>query len=375
MDRNKKTAYIVYENYLTPDGRKMSIGGIQTYITNLIPIIQSFGYKIHLYQRSSLDFDIEVDGIHITGISYGEKVKDFVNCLEKTLNNKINKESDILVFGCETLAFESKQFRSIAIQHGITWDRPDYSVKTRIKYIRRFLGNAKRSWFIIKRVSKARQIVCVDYNFVNWYRALTAYPLVKLNVIPNFTRVLEKFPNKPKSPINIIFARRLFEYRGTRIFATAVKPLLESNCNISVTIAGSGPDEKFLRDNLGNFNNVSFISYASEESLLIHTDKHIAVVPTLGSEGTSLSLLEAMAAGCAVICTNVGGMTNIVLDHYNGIMISPDEIELYEALKLLIEDDKLRMSLAQKAYESANGAFSINKWRESWEKVIRKAEE
>ncbi|WP_420491566.1 glycosyltransferase [Neobacillus drentensis] len=53
----------------------------------------------------------------------------------------------------------------------------------------------------------------------------------------------------------------------------------------------------------------------------------------LGSEGTSLSLLEAMAAKCAEIATNVGGMTNIILDNYNGLIINPDESELYLALE------------------------------------------
>lgn len=49
-----------------------------------------------------------------------------------------------------------------------------------------------------------------------------------------------------------------------------------------------------------------------------------------------------MAAGCAVICTNVGGMTNIIIDGYNGLMINPDEDSLYKALDRLIEDKLLR---------------------------------
>ncbi len=118
------------------------------------------------------------------------------------------------------------------------------------------------------------------------------------------------------------------------------------------------------------FKNVSFITYKSDESLSVHADKHIAVVPTLGSEGTSLSLLEAMASHCAVICTNVGGMTNIIIDRYNGLMINPNTEELYDAMKKAILDAKLRNRLAINAYNSVKEGFSFELWCEKWKSVL-----
>lgn len=116
---------------------------------------------------------------------------------------------------------------------------------------------------------------------------------------------------------------------------------------------------------------MNFITYNSEKSLKIHQDKDIAVIPTIASEGTSLSLLEAMAAGCAVICTNVGGMTNIIIDGYNGLMINPDEDSLYKALDRLIEDKLLRGRLQAKAYETIKEAFSLNIWKSKWAQIIK----
>lgn len=370
-----KTAYILYKNYLSPDGSQMSVGGIQTYITNLIPVVQKFGYKVHIYQHSEKDFETVKDGVTISGISKGKKKKEIIAAFKERLVREIDKERDLLIFGCETFSFESKEYRSIAIQHGIFWDKPYYGANTHFLYLKSFIGKARGAWKTIKRVSMARQLVCVDYNFVNWYRALTAYPMVRLNVVPNFSQIPELCPEKPKDVINIMFARRFFEYRGTRIFAKAIRPLLENRMNIHVTVAGAGPDEDYLREQLGNYKNVSFVKFSSDESLTIHADKHIAVVPTLGSEGTSLSLLEAMASGCAVICTNVGGMTNIVLDHYNGIMIPPEEQELHDALEELVKNEELRGKLSAKAYETVSESFSIAKWRRSWERIVKKAAE
>ena len=370
-----KTAYILYENYLSRDGSRISVGGIQTYINNLIPIIQNLGYKVHIYQHSERNFEVEKDNVTISGISEGQKKEEIILAFKRRILKEIRKESDLLIFGCETFAFESKEYKSIAIQHGISWDVPFSKANTRFKYLVYYVRKSKRAWDTIRRVSSVRHLVCVDYNFVNWYRALTAFPLVKLNVIPNFTQIPVPKPVKPQNRINVIFARRLFDYRGTRIFTEAIKPLLKKYTNLYVTIAGEGPDEHFLKKKLGDFDRVEFTKYTCDQSLAMHADKHIALVPTLGSEGTSLSLLEAMASGCAVVCTNVGGMTNIVLDHYNGLMISPNSSDLHDAIENLIDDANLREYVSLNAYETASQSFSISKWQRSWERVLRQAEE
>lgn len=58
--------------------------------------------------------------------------------------------------------------------------------------------------------------------------------------------------------------------------------------------------------------------------------------------GTSLSLFEAMVARCAIVCTNVGGTTNIVLDGFNGFMVRPVADEIREAIEELIINQKKR---------------------------------
>jgi len=106
--------------------------------------------------------------------------------------------------------------------------------------------------------------------------------------------------------------------------------------------------------------------------LEIHKDKHIAVVPTVGSEGTSLSLLEAMSAQCAVVCTNVGGITNIVLNNYNGKIVNAGDVDqLYQAIKELIDNPESRERLAKTGYETVKYAFSYERWVNQWSEVIK----
>ncbi len=78
-----------------------------------------------------------------------------------------------------------------------------------------------------------------------------------------------------------------------------------------------------------------------------------------------------MAAKCSVVATNVGGMTNIILDNYNGLMINPDERELYDALEKLIINPQLRDELSKNAYETVSKSFNIKLWEERWIRVLK----
>lgn len=365
-------AHIIYFNYLNPDGNGMSIGGIQTYITNLIPVLIECGYEVSVYQRSIIDFHKDMESYDVYGISqpenYGRKVSKAL--LAKALLY-INRSEDLLVYGCETCITKKVACRTVAIQHGISWDIP-FEKCSKSNYFRHYLGKCLLAWRTNKRVNKVDHLICVDYNFVNWHRAISPYTRTKHVVIPNFSALPPQQPEKKhQDNINIIFARRFFIHRGTRLFTNVAKSLLSKHANIYITIAGTGPDADYIHRELDSFQNVNFITYNSEKSLKIHQDKDIAVIPTIASEGTSLSLLDTMAAGCAVICTNVGGMTNIIIDGYNGLMINPDEDSLYKALDRLIEDKLLRGRLQAKAYETIKEAFSLNIWKSKWAQIIK----
>ena len=152
--------------------------------------------------------------------------------------------------------------------------------------------------------------------------------------------------------------------------AEVIKKIIARYDNVEVCFAGEGPDEDYLKSEFGDVPQVSFMKYNSKQAIEIHTKFDIAIVPTLGSEGTSLSLLEAMAAGCAVIATNVGGMTNIILNNYNGLLISPDAKSLFGAICYLIENNSELERLQKFAFETARKAFSISDWTSKWNEVL-----
>lgn len=373
-------AHILYYNYLEPDGSGISVGGIQTYIHNLIPVLREEGYEVSVYQCSLHPFTRTFGGATVHGIGLRYQLgrqSQLARGLFRYAKDFICAKDDLLIFGSATCVVPCKGYNSVAIQHGIFWDIPLSRSCSVLRYFRHYVGKCWLSWRRYReRVMPVRTLVCVDHNFVNWLRASFPYPQVRLRVVCNFSSVPDTLPQKPDGPVHIIFARRFFQYRGTRLFADAVARLLRENDAVRVVIAGDGPDAPYLHEKLRDVaDRVEFTMYSCDESLSVHSRMHIAVVPTLGSEGTSLSLLEAMASGCAVVCTNVGGMTNIVLDHHNGLLISPEEDALYEALSELVADAGLRKRLGACAYQTVCDSFSLGVWQKCWRSVIQSCQD
>lgn len=355
--------YIIYRNFLNKDKKTLSIGGIQTYILNLCDVIRKLQFKPVICQSSTEDFETEYDGMKV----YGYISDD--NSLAKIAITKLNLHDEPIIFGSHEL-FVKYHGPSIGIQHGISWDTPVHQELTKGLNIAYTFQRARMAYLLLKKVSLVNQLVCVDYNFINWYRTQVAYPSMRMTTIPNFA-IPQTNIAKPKDRVNLIFARRLFWYRGTRMFMDIMEELLDENPSLYITVAGEGADENMFNAKYGEHKRVSLIRYNADESYQVHSDKHIAIIPTLGSEGTSLSLLEAMASQCAVICTNVGGMSNIVLNRYNGLIINPEKRALKEAITLLVNNPALRVSLADKGLETIQHAFNLNVWKDGWERVIR----
>ncbi|NPV53652.1 MAG: glycosyltransferase family 4 protein [Firmicutes bacterium] len=95
----------------------------------------------------------------------------------------------------------------------------------------------------------------------------------------------------------------------------------------------------------------------------------VALIPSKATEGTSLSCLEAMGVGCAVIASYVGGLSDLIIEGYNGRLIKPTVENLVSTLVELIEDSEKRAYLWRNARETSL-SFTLDMWRLRWARVI-----
>lgn len=113
--------------------------------------------------------------------------------------------------------------------------------------------------------------------------------------------------------------------------------------------------EKLIRES-GAAGNIKLTGFVDE--LPAHLPGIDIVAAPSDNEAFSLALVEAMAAGCAVVATRVGGMAEIVRDGVTGLLIEPnDKWALITGLTRLLSDIPLRERLAAAGRESVIARF------------------
>jgi glycosyltransferase, family 1 len=372
-------AFIIYKHLLDLDGNNFVIGGIETYLENLAQVIIKFGISPVIVQCANKDFSKKVEEIQFYGFKHSIN-KEFHKFLYKKIKNKI-KEEDILIWGTDTFSIKTDHKRSISIQHGIDFDY--YPLEDKLRYKAYKLGLGHFFKFLQRRrarnvFTKAKYHVCVDYNFWNWYRTFCLPDEEdKIFVIPNFSHLHKKspFPKPANKPIEVLFARRFVRRRGIEIFMDVVQHFKNTD-SLHFTFAGDGPYLDQVEKIAENNKNVKITKYKQAESLAFHSSFDIAIIPTIGSEGTSFSLLEAMSTGNVCICTCVGGMTNIILDNFNGYFVRPNSSkDIIDKISFLINNPEKMEYLSQNAQKTIESSFSFDIWEQRWINVLKEITE
>ena len=89
-------------------------------------------------------------------------------------------------------------------------------------------------------------------------------------------------------------------------------------------------------------------------------------------EGTPLSALEAMACGCPLIATEVGGLPDLIDDGTSGLLIPPaDEDALSEMLAALAADPELRARIGEAGRVRVRSRHSFERTLAAWGDLFR----
>jgi glycosyltransferase involved in cell wall biosynthesis len=79
------------------------------------------------------------------------------------------------------------------------------------------------------------------------------------------------------------------------------------------------------------------------------------------TEGSPNSILEAMAAGCPVVATDVGGTPEVVMGHCTGLLVrSEDELSLTRALQQMIDSPEQRGAFGAAGRERARTQYHVD---------------
>jgi glycosyltransferase involved in cell wall biosynthesis len=80
------------------------------------------------------------------------------------------------------------------------------------------------------------------------------------------------------------------------------------------------------------------------------------------NEGTPVALIEAMAAGCAIVATRVGGVPDVVEDGVTGLLVSPgDPAALAESLLMLARSPDTVRAMGRRARAGVSERYGVGR--------------
>ena len=153
---------------------------------------------------------------------------------------------------------------------------------------------------------------------------------------------------------------RLVEEKGYIYLIDAAIMLIKFYPDLLFLFIGDGPllselNYKVERHQLGN--KIKFLGVRNNIPQLLSAID-IFVLPSL-SEGMPMALLEAMAAGKAVVATNVGDIPKIIIHKKNGLLVSPaNTSELVSSISLLLKNKTLAQEIGKSAKEHIRKNYS-----------------
>ena len=199
---------------------------------------------------------------------------------------------------------------------------------------------------------------------LNWHNIRTKKRIVHLGTDTlKFKPAEDKKAAKKKIGLNpkntiIGFSGRIGREKNLVTLYRAFLRLRKSYNNITLLIIGKGIQE--LRIMLESKKDIIVVESADNIVPYLQA-MDIYVMPSL-TETTSLSTMEAMSCGIAVVSTPVGYIKGYIKDGYNGFFFSKqNSYELSKKLSILLDNKKLRARLGENARKTIIAFYNWDK--------------
>jgi colanic acid/amylovoran biosynthesis glycosyltransferase len=177
-------------------------------------------------------------------------------------------------------------------------------------------------------------------------------------------------PREDDSIFHILASGRLVEKKGFRFVIDACKVLLDRGLPVRCTIAGSGPLQDELVEQIRALNLEDRVTVTGEPMMqeqipeLMHS-ADVYCLPCVWASDTDVDglpqmLMEAMACGLPVISTRLVGIPDLVIHESTGLLAEPEDASgLADCLQRLYDEPKLAGRLAERGREHVTKQFDL----------------
>ncbi|MGW4532928.1 glycosyltransferase family 4 protein [Nocardia sp. NPDC004340] len=187
--------------------------------------------------------------------------------------------------------------------------------------------------------------------------------------VPAFAHapLLDGYPKPGKS---VLFLGRFDEPRkGMEVLLGALPELVRQHPGVEILIVGRGDEDRLRREageNAGHLRFLGQVTDAEKASAMRSADVYVA--PNLGGESFGIVLVEAMAAGTAVVASDLDAFRRVLRDGTAGMLVPVgDSARLSAAISAMLTDDERR----EEYIRTANQVVGEYDWPVVAEQILR----
>jgi glycosyltransferase involved in cell wall biosynthesis len=229
-------------------------------------------------------------------------------------------------------------------------------------------------------INKVNTAICVSKFTYNESLKL-GFPKDKLKVIYNWVRqplisatkneneVLKKY-NLSQTRFALSVGRLDEKQKAFSLLIRSFRLLADRGLDIDLVIVGEGPAEvmyKRLIDALGLQSRIRLFGRIQDEDLVCLYKNCSFFVLSSFFEALPLVVLEAMSFGKPIVATNVGGLSEIINNGHNGLLLETNSESIALGIERLLSSPEMMRTFAEAAKETVNIKFS----KHNCEEVIR----
>lgn len=214
-------------------------------------------------------------------------------------------------------------------------------------------------WWIRRTLSQSSVVIALSDSWADFLRGYA--PAARVRVVANSVEVGPAADPALEEPARILFLGRAERRKGIFELLAALAALAPDYPALRLAIGGDGDLDEVARavaqHGLGE--RVTLLGWAGPQLKQAELARAAIFVLPSYDEGLPMALLEAMAAGKAVVATPVGGIPQAVSDGGNGLLVAPRDVAaLAAALRSLLDDAALRQRLGGAARATVVARFS-----------------
>ncbi|AIS52162.1 putative glycosyltransferase [Thermoanaerobacter kivui] len=355
---------------------RRSEGGMKKHLLSLVRLLDKEKYQIAIF----CSFDQETQeylkglGIQVFEVDIDDGInfkKDYkaIKSIRKIVSEF--KPDIVHMHGAKAslvgrIACYNKPVKSVVTVHNfLNYNNMNLYKKKLILGLSKILDK-KTSQFIA--VSNALKNDLILNQNVDKNKIKVVYNCIDTTFYDETSFDLRKELNLPENSFVVGSIARLIPAKGVQDLIKAASIL--KNINAYFVIAGDGPFKEELQKMIEGLNlkdKFFLLGYRRDIPAFLR-NLDVFVLPS-HEEGFGISVIEALNEGIPVVATKVGGISEIIEDGINGILVEKgNHIELAKAIQRLLTDEELRKRLSLKGKNSAE-KYSCKKMVEEIEQI------